>query len=336
MKQKTAISLIIIFAFGIGILIGTSINSHHPIKSGNIPFVKFDDTLNHLWDTSFKDVLIKSSIDSSTQKAYFFPTTATYPQPLIVSLHSWSGNYTQFDTISILSKNKNWNYIHPDFRGNNVRKEACCSDFVSSDIDDAITYAIRNSNVDTNRIYVMGYSGGGMATLFTFMKSKHKIRKFSAWVPVTDLTAFYHQGLIRHNKYPAEAISCAGSENNSINYIEAEKRSPLYLKTPIEKLNYSKLDIYTGIYDGIQGSVPISHAVDFYNKIIKDLKVTDQQFYVSDYEKSMLYNQLKPGNDKGLIGNRLIFLKKKYKNVQLVIFEGNHEMLPVYAIENMN
>ena len=61
----------------------------------------------------------------------------------------------------------------------------------------------------------------------------------------------------------------------------------------------------------------------------------EQDLFVNDHEKSLLYNQLKPGDDTGSIGNRSIFLKKKYKNVQLIIFEGNHEMLPAYAFENL-
>jgi hypothetical protein len=335
MKQRLAITFVIITALGIGFFFGKSMNHQNSDVKGNKLVIKYDDTLKPSWNVAFKEVLIKSSMDTAMQKAYFYPTTESIPQPLIVSLHTWSGNYTQIDTISILSKNKNWNYIHPDFRGNNVRKEACCSEYVISDIDDAIDFAIKNSNVDPGKIYVLGASGGGMATLFTFMKSKHKIRKFSAWVPVTDVEAFYKQGLIRHNKYPTEALSCAGSENNSINTAEAEKRSPLFCKTPVEKLNYSSLEIYSGIYDGIQGSVPVSHAVNMYNKILKDMNVKDPHSYVNDYEKSMLYNQLKPGEDTGSIGNRSVFLRKKYKNVQLIIFEGNHEMLPAYAFEHL-
>jgi len=335
MKKNIITAVIAFIAMGAGFLAGKSTNSANTSASGVKPLIKYDDTLKPTWDNAFKEVLIRSTSDTTMQKAYFYSTSLPGPQPLVVSLHTWSGNYTQIDTISIMSKNKDWNYIHPDFRGNNVRPEACCSDLVISDIDDAIDYAIKNANVDKNRMYVLGASGGGMATLFTFMRSKHKIRKFSAWVPVTDVAAFYHQGLIRHNKYPAEAILCVGSVNNSINTAEADKRSPLYCVTPVEKLNYSVLEIYSGIYDGIQGSVPVSHAVNMYNKILHDLNVKEQDLFVNDHEKSLLYNQLKPGDDTGSIGNRSIFLKKKYKNVQLIIFEGNHEMLPAYAFENL-
>ena len=95
------------------------------------------------WGDSFKIVEIKSPLDGAIQKAYFYPTTKKDPQPLIVNLHTWSNDYTQYDTLSDLSKAKDYNYIHPDFRGANRTKDACCSELVISDIDAAIDFAIK-------------------------------------------------------------------------------------------------------------------------------------------------------------------------------------------------
>ena len=94
------------------------------------------------WSDEFEVVEIKSPIDGETQKAYFYKTTSSEPQPLIVSLHTWSFDYTQYDSINIQSVEKDLNYIHPDFRGPNKSKDACCSDLVISDIDAAIDFAI--------------------------------------------------------------------------------------------------------------------------------------------------------------------------------------------------
>src|SRR5258706_10766144 len=151
------------------------------------------DSLAVKWKPEFKLVEIRSQADGEIQKAYFYPSTAKDPQPLIVSLHSWSSNYLQEDTLSLLSKEKNINYIHPDFRGVNNTKNACCSDLVIADIDAAIDYAIVNGHVDTSKIYVTGRSGGGYATLASFMKAKHRIKKFVAWVPLADLVKWYEQ-----------------------------------------------------------------------------------------------------------------------------------------------
>ena len=48
----------------------------------------------------------------------------------------------------MLSLEKDYNYIHPNFRGINNTKDACCSELVISDIDASIDFALENANVD--------------------------------------------------------------------------------------------------------------------------------------------------------------------------------------------
>lgn len=297
-------------------------------------FIKFDDTRKLNWPKEFEIVEITSSKDAALQKAYFYKSTSNVPQPLIVSLHTWSGNYTQRDEIAPLCMQKDINYIHPDFRGENKTISACCSDLALTDIDDAITYTIKNVNVDTNRIYVMGVSGGGYATLSTFMKSKHRIKKFSAWASITNLEAWYHESTIRKNKYAADIFACTGSAIE-LNVENAMKRSPLFMKTLVKKLNHTKLFIFAGIYDGIQGSVTITHSINFYNKLIGDLSVKDSSKYVSDKEKLELLEYRRPLGMLGGIGGRKVCLQKRSGNVTLTIFEGDHEMLPEYALNEL-
>jgi hypothetical protein len=252
----------------------------------------------------------------------------------VVSLHSWSGNYEQKDELAALSKTKDLNYIHPDFRGVNWTKDACCSDLALADIDDAIDFAIKNSNVDLSRIYVIGSSGGGYATLATFMKSKHLIRRFSAWVPISDLPAWYAESKIMGTKYAENILDCTSSKD-SLNMEIAIKKSPIYWKTPVEKLNTTEFQIYAGVYDGIQGSVPITHSINFYNKILKDKQVIDSSIYVSDSEKLYLLEYRKALGEFGSIAGRKVFLKKQSGNLGLTIFEGNHEMLTNYAFNEL-
>ena len=287
------------------------------------------------WSNVFKLVEIKSAMDDHIQKAYFYASTAADPAPLIVSLHTWSGDYTQEDTLSWLCVAKGLNYIHPDFRGKNSTKNSCCSDLVINDIDESITYAIENANVDTSRIYVVGTSGGGYATLSAFMKSKQRIRKFSAWVPISDLIAWYHESSIRQNKYAGDILGCTESNDSMLNMSVAREKSPVYWDTPVSKFDNAELFIYTGIYDGIQGSVPITQSINFYNKLLSDLAVSDSSKYVSAYEKLQLLEFRRPLGDFGKIADRKIFLQKEYKNIKLVIFEGNHEMLPEYTLNEL-
>ncbi len=297
--------------------------------------VRFDDTTNVAWGKDFRLVGISSPVDGQIQRAYFYRSTSAVPAPLIVSLHTWSGDYTQPDPLSALSRSANLNYIHPDFRGPDNTLDACCSDLAISDIDASITFAIENGNVDTSRIYVMGVSGGGYATLAAFMRSKHRIRKFSAWVPISDLVAWYRESSIRRNKYAGDILHCTGSAADVLDIAVARKRSPLYWDTPVGKLEDAEISVYTGIYDGIQGSVPITQTINFYNKVLSDLGVKDSAKYVSVYEKAALLELRRPLGDFGQIAGRKVCLQKQYQHIKLVVFEGNHEMLPEYALHEL-
>ena len=339
MKEKLKIVivfiLILIFGIGIGIIIRQNKTTWGFIKKlTKETYVKFDDTRNANWDNDFNIVEIKSKLDDNIQKAYFYKSKSNSPEPLIISLHTWSGYYNQNDGLASICKQKDLNYIHPDFRGANLTKNACCSELALNDIDDAITYAMNNSNVDTTKIFVIGVSGGGYATLSTFMKSKHNISKFSAWASISDLTAWYNESKIRNSNYAENILDCTSSEKE-LNIEYAKQKSPIYWNTPTDKLKKSKLFIYAGIYDGIQGSVPITHSINFYNKILTDLSISDTSKYISAIEKVELLELRKPLGDFGNIANRKICLRKEINNLKIIIFEGNHEMLTEFALNEL-
>ncbi|MCF7886142.1 MAG: prolyl oligopeptidase family serine peptidase, partial [Candidatus Marinimicrobia bacterium] len=199
---------------------------------------------------------------------------------------------------------------------------------------DAISFAVENSNVDTSKIFVIGVSGGGYATLSSFMRLEHDIEKFSAWASISDLVAWYRESKIRNNKYADNILACTNSEN-ALNINVARKRSPIYWETPINKLKDTNLFIYAGIYDGIQGSVPITHSINFYNKLLNDLSVRDSSKYVSQEEKLKLLELRRALGDYGEISSRRVLLRKQYNNIKLVIFEGDHEMLAQYALNEL-
>jgi hypothetical protein len=290
MKKPVSYILILILGLATGIFITQNETIWNAInKQFAATFTPFDDSRQTKWDADFKVVELKSTLDNSLQKAYFFKSKSTAPKPLVISLHTWSGNYEQKDELAALSKNKDLNYIHPDFRGVNWTKDACCSDL---------------------------------------------IRRFSAWVPISDLPAWYAQSKIMGTKYAENILACTGSKD-SLNIEIAIKKSPIYWKTPIEKLNTSELQIYAGVYDGIQGSVPITHSINFYNKVMKEMPLADSLNYVNDIEKLNLLEYRKALGDFGKIADRKVFLKKKSGNLSLTLFEGNHEMLADYAFNEL-
>lgn len=269
---------------------------------------------------------IKSKLDGNIQRVYYFKSTAQRPQPLVVQLHSWSYPADSLKTMEfeVEAISKNLNYIFPNFRGINNHIKACCSEYVISAIDEAIDWAIKNMKVDKRRIYVVGVSGGGYATLAMYMKSRHNISAFSAWVPISDLERWYLESTERKNKYAADIIACT-NEVGTFDVLKARERSPLHWATPVKKRKKSIIQIFAGIHDGL---VPISHSVNFYNKLLTDIGVSDSSKYVSTRELLEMTDHQTFGKSPRLtIGDRAIYYQKQTKLLMLTIFEGGHEML---------
>lgn len=293
------------------------------------------------WNAAFRNVEIISSADGKTQKAYIYSTKSQQKKPLIVSLHTWSGDYAQQDPLAREILARDWNYIHPDFRGANKTIESMGSNLVVSDIEDAIQFALKNTNADPEDVHIIGVSGGGMATLSTYMNIKYPVKSFSAWAPISDLEAWYWESVGRKQKYAADIIT-ALSTDTILNKEEAIRRSPLYQKFQPELRKGSKLFIYEGIHDGYTGSVSITHSINMYNRLLSEIKynvstpdeirmkAASDKDMVSDADIiNLLTKRINPEADKkNKIFGRSIYLSREFENIQLTIFEGGHEQLP--------
>jgi len=278
---------------------------------------------------------IQSTLDKNTQVFYYDKSTSSKAKPLVVELHSWSNTAdSQKDILAEQAHIKNWNYILPNFRGVNNHLKACCSEFVISDIDEAIDWALQHMKVDKKNIYVIGNSGGGYATMAMYMKSRHNIRAFSAWSSISDLATWHKESLERKNKYADEIIQCTNA-NGVLDDQKARERSPLFWETPIKKRRNSALQIYAGIHDGYTGSVPISQSINFYNKLLIDTGETDDARYVSSNDTSIMLKTQSFPLKKPIkkIDNRAILYQKSSKKITITIFEGTHEILKNVALD---
>jgi len=333
-KIVTLSAIILITGIFIGFILRHNNKSWELIKSSlKSTYNEFDDTRRLRWNSNFNEIEIISSLDNEKQMAYFLKSNSKESMPLIVSLHSWSGFYYQNNPIADLALKSNFNFISPDFRGANNHPKACCSEYVIQDIDDAITYAINNSNVDTSKIWVVGGSGGGYAALCLFMKSKHNISKFFAWNPITDLLAWYDESKIKGNKYALDILKCTNSELDKLNIQEAKTRSPLFMEAPIEKITNTQIHIFAGGYDGLIGSVSPTHSINFYNYLVGSFYPNDSLNIVTVEERLHLLEKRSKLGEVGLLDDREIFLKKESGNLRLTIFEGGHEILWNYAFD---
>ena len=295
------------------------------------------------WPTGFAVVDIVSSADQTKQPAYFRPSQGEAPRPLVVSLHTWSGGYDQPDSLVGQVVDNNYNYIHPHFRGPNRTAEATGSPRVISDLDDAIAYAIEHGNVDTTEIHVIGASGGGYATLLSYLTTHHSVKTFSAWVPISNLIDWYHETKIREPRHALEIAQSTTGINFKPDWFyldeaEARRRSPLFMPTPVARRQRSKLYIYSGVHDGYTGSVPITHSINMYNKVVRDFDPTDAAARVPDEDiiRLLTYQGFAPSVEEKL-GKRTIHYQKQYQDrVQLTLFEGGHEQLIDMALDHLN
>lgn len=286
------------------------------------------------WKSFTKDS-IYSNLDNNKQYFYYYKSSSSDKKPLLVSLHQWGANYEEYNnSLAPQAKELDWNYVHPDFRGANKHIKACGSDYVISDIDDVIDWALKNFSVDKSQIYVVGASGGGYAALCSFMKSKHDIKEYSVWVPISDLKRWYYESKSRKSHYAKNIINCTCDGCDKLDEDKAIERSPLYWSTPVKKLNNTKLNIYAGVHDGYTGAVPIIHSINFYNKVVSDIGGTDTD-KVSDSDAIwMLTTRTSPNNDNKQIGPRKLLYNKSFKNVSITIFEGGHEILVNEILKN--
>ncbi|MDR1672275.1 MAG: GDSL-type esterase/lipase family protein [Bacteroidales bacterium] len=291
----------------------------------------WDDASKGKWTAEFKEVDIKSSADGTTQKAMLYRSTKGAGQPLIVSLHTWSGNYTQTNPLTMEILIRDYNFIQPDFRGPNNRPEACGSDLVIADIEDAIAYAIEKTDADKSQVHIVGASGGGYASFLCYMKLQYPVRSFSAWMPISDLEAWYWESVGRRQRYSDDILKST-SPDGTPDFVEMRKRSPLHLPYPAHRKG-SSLYIYTGIHDGYTGSVPVTHSINMYNKIVYEKYPADKHNFVPQEDVvKMLAMRVFPGAPQATVGNRHIHYHKRTGDVELTIFEGTHEQLTDQAI----
>ena len=286
------------------------------------------DTANPFWTKDFVRVEIQSSKDKALEPAIMYKTTSTTPQPLLVCLHSWTADYRQEDSAALIAKAKNWNYIHPNFRGPGWNPAGCGSELAIADIDDAIQFMLKNANVNPKEVHIYGRSAGGHAAMLAYMKLKYPAKTFSSWVGISNFVDWHFETGTRELPQHKQLMIATGDTVHP-NFAEMKKRSPFFQPLPNNRSG-AKLFLYTGIHDGYLGSVPVTQAINFYNRLIKERFPNDKKSLVPDSDALELlakrtYARLNPSlNDK--LDGRIIHYQKEKGNVKLVVFEGKHEM----------
>lgn len=284
------------------------------------------------------EITYPCKIDSSLQPAIFQAAVSTEPRPLVVALHTWSYDHTQFNSAyGDLCKKYDFHLIHPAFRGPNWQKEACGSELVVSDLEDAVAYMKKTVNVDEKRIYLVGGSGGGHCSLLMAGRRPDLWTAVSAWCPISNIAAWHDE--CKSSSFPQYAnhiaSACGGDPaTDETAAFEAKKRSPLtWLSNAVN--TPPVIDISTGIHDGHAGSVPVSQAIRAYNVLAApaDRIAEEDIAFICKNEAVPAHLLATEADQEPAFDGRMVHLRRRSGNVRLTLFEGAHDLLPAPAFQ---
>lgn len=284
----------------------------------------------HDWRSLAATVTIPASGAAREQRARF--SAAPNMAPLVVDLHQWGeteagslGNDVRLDR---LASARGWNYIRPALAGPNNTPDACCSPAVTDGVRAAVDYAIAHGHVDQRAIYVVGISGGAYTALCSLHAGNIPVRRYIAWVPITDLEAWYDHHAFDH--YGSDIRQCTGSGKGGLNVAEARRRSPMFMPLPA---HMPAIHLYHGIRDGMVTSVSPDQSVAWFNRVALHSGHANQM--MSDATRlDMLDRRIGPDQIAGrTVAGRRIHFDRQAGTTRLTLFEGDHEgfMVPTMA-----
>lgn len=297
-----------------------------------------DDVTNEAIRTVSQTVEIPSTLDGVNQPCLVWTAQGDEPRPLLVLLHTWGGTYEQqLDNYIDQTFIHNWHCIKPHFRGPNRHPDACGSLKARQDVLDAVDWAENNLDIDADRIYLVGGSGGGHMTMRMCGHAPKVFAAASAWCGITDLAAWYREhvkeGVV--GQYAKDIVASIGGVPGSSPAVDKEvlDRSPVPHMHNASKMH---LDIAHGVHDGKKGSVPFWHSIWAFNRIAE--KLGEPQ--VSQEEIEQLWNngrldhpQLGETDPDPTYSGREIYLRRRAGNCRLTIFNGAHEVLAPAACD---
>ncbi len=274
--------------------------------------------------------------DGSEQPTLYWAPTLPEGEraPLLVALHTWSGDYRQAGGEAKYAKwclQNGWIFLHPNFRGPNRTPEALGSDLVVADIRAAVEWAKGQASVDETRIYAIGVSGGGHATQLLAGRLPEVWAGISSWCGIADIARWHEETTAAGRKNYADHIEAAigGSPDASDSTLaEASHRSPL---TWLENASGVPLDLNHGVTDGRSGSVPFSHSLHAFNAVVPEAARIAEEAIASWYADPAALPK-DPAFADSLYGAHPPLFRKTHGNVRVTIFEGGHEILHEAAL----
>ncbi len=288
------------------------------------------------WPNGTAEIQVTSSKDGTSQPAFFLKAEAKEARPLLVGLHTWSGDYKQTTNGTVYARwalQNGWHFIYPNFRGPNHTPAALGSDLAVSDVVDAVNYAKTQATVDTQRIYLIGVSGGGHMALLLAGRHPEIWAGVSAWCGISDIAAWHSEHLKagQPDKYARDIEAAVGGspQESEARLNEARKRSPL---TWLKAAGAVPLDINHGIHDGRTGSVPFRHSLYAYNEVVPATARLEESAIRRYYDEQKLpVGWAMPAGD-ALYSSHPVLFRNQQGNARVTLFEGGHEILYTPAL----
>ena len=277
-------------------------------------------------------VQVKSTLDGTDQPCYFWaPEKAkTEAVPLIVGLHTWSGDYKQlshYKTVFDYARKSGWAFVGPNFRGPNSTPKGCGSDFAVQDIVDAVNYAKGKVRIDASRVYIIGGSGGGHMTLLMLGRHPEIFAAGAAFCPITDVARWHADSLADHpgrGKGYARMLESACGGRPDEKPEEYAHRSPL---TWLARARAQKVPAYicTGIHDGWRGSVPVGHSFRAFNALAEEGdRISEEDIAYFEANQAVPPSLASKWPDPFYSEKTRIHFRRTSGLARLTIFEGGH------------
>jgi predicted esterase len=280
---------------------------------------------------AIQEVTIPSTADDYEQPALWLPPNGDGPQPLLVVVHSWSTDYLQHLGIPFAewAEESGWAMINPDFRGVNDNPDATGSDLAVQDVIDAIDFAAEQSEIDEDRVYIVGFSGGGMMSLLMAGRHPDRFAGAVAWVPIHDLNEWYEYNVAEQPD--ADYIdhirsSCGGDPTtDEAARDECEQRSPA---AHLDAARDAGVPVYIG--HGLSDeTVPPAHSLWAFNQLVGEGETLNDELV-----EAVAENRL-PDEFEGSVEAETyfssddpeVYFARQAGDVTLVLFEGEHDMV---------
>ena len=279
-----------------------------------------------------EDVRIESSADGHEQPALWLPPAGDEPAPLLVVLHSWTTDYTQHQSIpfGLWAEAEGWAMVAPNFRGPFEGPEAMGSDLAVQDVVDAIDWAAGRGGIDEERVFAVGFSGGGMMSLLMAGRHPDRFRGVASFVPVYDLVDFYEYNRdVRDDGPPyVEQIeaACGGDPT-----VDDEAREECLRRSPlghVEGTRDAGIPVYLG--HGLRDEIERpSASLRAFNAL------ADEGDRVPDDVVRAVWEMRLPGELRGSVEAETHFadedpevlFARSSGPVTVVLFEGEHDLV---------